>query len=240
MLIILDHWFEIRSRLIYTSLSFIMTFMTSYLYSDIIMYICVSPFVSRFNDRKLIFTNLLEAFSSCLSISLNVTLMTTLFFLIYSIFSFLKPGLYESELYILRLSLQFLICNLCFSIYLVYFVILPAVIDFFTQFESSRLFELTLEAKISDYLELVLQCTFWISIIFQIPLLIFLCLRFNAINITELTKKRKEFIVICFIIGTLLSPPDIFTQLLIAFPLWMSLEITILICSINVEYSRCI
>jgi sec-independent protein translocase protein TatC len=97
--------------------------------------------------------------------------------------------------------------NLLFSICFVYFVVLPGVINFFTHFESYRLFELSLEAKISDYLELVLQCIFWISIIFQIPVLVFVCLYLNIIDVTSLIGKRKEFIIVCFTVGALLSPP---------------------------------
>jgi Sec-independent protein secretion pathway component TatC len=95
MLIILNHWYEIKLRLIYVVLAFIVTFMTGYFYSDILMYIYVYPFIFICNDKKLIFTNLVEAFSSCLSISLNVSLVITLCFFTYSIVSFLKPGLYE-------------------------------------------------------------------------------------------------------------------------------------------------
>ena len=240
MLIILNHWYEIKLRLIYVVLTFITTLTTAYLYSDILMYIYVHPFVLIFEDKKLIFTNLLEAFSSCLSISLNVSLVITLCFFTYSIVSFLKPGLYEKELHLLKLSLKLFIINLCSSIYFVYVIVLPGVINFFSHFESSRLFELSLEAKISDYLELVLQCLFWISIIFQIPVLIFLCLYMNIIDVTGLIVKRKEFIIVCFIAGALLSPPDVFTQLLIALPLLMLLEIAILIFIIIDEYSHCI
>jgi len=240
MLIILNHWYEIKLRLIYVVLAFIVTFMTGYFYSDILMYIYVYPFIFICNDKKLIFTNLVEAFSSCLSISLNVSLLVTLFLFSYSMFSFLKPGLYEKELNLLKLSTKLFIMNLLFSICFVYLVVLPGVINFFTHFESYRLFELSLEAKISDYLELVLQCIFWISIIFQIPVLVFVCLYLNIIDVTSLIGKRKEFIILCFIVGALLSPPDIFTQLLIALPLWMLSEIAILIFIVIDEYSHSI
>jgi sec-independent protein translocase protein TatC len=240
MLIILNHWYEIKLRLFYIVLAFIITFMTSYLYSDILMYIYVYPFILTCDDKKLIFTNLVEAFSSCLSISLNVSLLVTLFFFTYSMFSFLKPGLYEKELHLLKVSTKLFIMNLLFSIYFVYVVILPGVINFFTHFESYRLFELSLEAKISDYLELVLQCIFLISIVFQIPVLVFVCLYLKIFNVTSLIVKRKELIIVCFIVGALLSPPDIFTQLLIALPLWMLSEIAILIFIVIDEYSHSI
>lgn len=239
MLIIFNHLYEIKLRLIYVVLAFIITFMTAYLYSDILMYIYVSPFVLTFDEKKLIFTNLVEAFFSCLSISLNISLSVSFFFFIYSLFSFFKPGLYEKELHLSKLITKLFITNLCFSICFVYFIVLPGVINFFIHFESSRLFELSLEAKISDYLELVLQCIFWINIIFQMPVVIFLCLYLNIIDVTSLIGRRKELIILCFIAGALLSPPDVFTQLLIALPLWILLEIAILIFIVIDEYSHC-
>ena len=238
MLIILNHWYELKLRLVYVIVSFLVTFITSYLYSDILMYIYVFPFILRFAEKKFIFTNLGEAFSSCLSISLNISLMVTFVFFIYSVMSFFKPGLYKKELHLLRICSKLLIVSLFLSVCFVYVVVLPGVINFFGHFESSRLFELTLEAKISDYLDLVLQCLFWSSLVFQTPVAIFLFVYLNIINVDSLLRKRKEFIVVCFIAGALLSPPDIFTQLLIALPLWVLLEITILIFLVIDEYGH--
>ena len=100
-------------------------------------------------------------------------------------------------------------CVLFFSVCFVYFVVLPGVISFFTHFESSRLFELTLEAKISDYLELVLQCLFWVSLVFQTPVAIFLSvyLRFKAVSSRFCSFHRSRF------------RPSLFSHLFVAFSL---------------------
>lgn len=240
MLVILNNWYELKLRLVYVVVTFLVTFVTSYLYSDILMYIYVFPFVVRFGDKKFIFTNLGEAFSSCLSISVNLSLMVMFVFFVYSVMSFLKPGLYKKELHLLRICSKLLIVSLFFSVSFVYFIVLPGVINFFGHFESSRLFELTLEAKISDYLDLVLQCLFWVSLVFQTPVAIFVLIYLNIMNVNSLMRKRKEFIVVCFIAGALLSPPDIFTQLLITLPLWILLEITIFVFIVIDEYGNCI
>jgi Sec-independent protein secretion pathway component TatC len=115
--------------------------------------------------------------------------------------------LYKKELYLLKVCSKLSIASLFFSVCFVYFVVLPGVISFFTHFESSRLFELTLEAKISDYLELVLQCLFWVSLVFQTPVAIFLSVYSNIINVNGLAKKKKRaysglFYCRCFIISS--------------------------------------
>lgn len=237
MLNILNHWYEVRIRLFYTIFSFSLTFFVSYLHSDILMYIYVTPFVDEFEQKKLIFTNLSEAFYSCVSLSLNISFVSTMFLTLYMIFSFLKVGLYKREFFLLKSMICVLIVSLIISFLFVYFTILPRIISFFTQFESSKLFELTLEAKILDYLDLVQSCLFWISIAFQFPVLLFLSVYLKLVSIESLLNKRKECIIFCFIVGALFSPPDILTQVLIALPLCILLEFMILFFIVLDEYT---
>ena len=112
MLIILNHWYEVKIRLFYTIFSFMTTFTISYLYSDILMYFFVLPFVNKFDTKKFIFTNLSEAFSSCLLISLNFGSLLTSFVLIWMLLCFLKSGLYQKELKIIRLSMKLFVLSI--------------------------------------------------------------------------------------------------------------------------------
>jgi sec-independent protein translocase protein TatC len=237
MLIILNHWYEVKIRLFYTIFSFMTTFTISYLYSDILMYFFVLPFVNKFDTKKFIFTNLSEAFSSCLLISLNFGSLLTSFVLIWMLLCFLKSGLYQKELKIIRLSMKLFVLSTIFCLVFVYFLIIPGMISFFGQFESSKLFELTLEARIFDYLNLILNCFFWVSFVLQLPTMFFLLIYFNIIKINLFLHRRKELIVFCFILGALFSPPDILTQLLIAFPLLVLSEIAILFFIAIDEYT---
>jgi len=236
MLIIFSHWREMKVRCLYLFVSFSLTLIVSYLYSEVIMYACTLPFVEKFEDKKFIFTNLLEGFSSCLLISVNFSLIFTLVLTISMVFSFLTPGLYEKEFYILRLVLKLSSVNLFGAFLFVYFLILPSVIKFFSYFEFSRLFELSLEAKIFDYLDLISKCFFWVSLSFQLPLLIFMFLYLNVISVSSVVRKRKELIVLFCILGALFSPPDMSTQILIAFLFWVLMEITLLFFILANEY----
>ena len=116
------------------------------------------------------------------------------------------------------------------------FLILPSLVKFFGYFEFSKLFELSLEAKISDYLNLISKCFFWVSLSFQLPLLIFMFLYSNVISFTSVFRKRKEFIVFFCILGALLSPPDVWTQMLIAFLFCALTETTFLFFILTHEY----
>ena len=237
MLTILNHWYELKVRIGYVILSFSITFMTSYVYSETLIYICVMPFMGNHEEKKFIFTNLSEAFYSCLFLSLNVSITLSMVYILYMAFSFLKSGLYRKEFYTLKMIISFISLSLIIGIYLVYLIILPRIFSFFISFESSRLFELTLEARIFEYLDLVQTCLFWISFVFQIPVVLFFLMYLKLLNLGLLIKRRKESIIICFIIGALFSPPDVFTQVLIAFPLSILLETTILLFMIIDEYN---
>jgi len=152
------------------------------------------------------------------------------------VFSFLIPGLYKKEFYVLKLGLKLSSANLLGAFLFVHFLILPSIIKFFGYFEFSRLFELSLEAKIFDYLDLISKCFFWVSLSFQLPLLIFMFLYLNVINVNSIIKKRKEFIFIFCILGALFSPPDILTQILIALFFWVLIEMTVLSFILADEY----
>ena len=236
MLVIVNHLSEIKTRVLYLLFSFIFTFLIGYSYSDVMMFICVLPFITKFSDKRFIYTDLSEAFSSCLMISFNVSTFFTFLFFIYEVFSFLKPGLYKRELRIVKFSLQLLFVSSIVAIFFVYQLFLPGMISFFSHFESLQLFSLVLEAKIFEYLYLVLNCLLWISLLFQLPSLIFLLLYLKFIDITSILLRRKECILLCFVCGAMFSPPDILSQLLIAFPLWLFLEIIILLFMIIDRY----
>lgn len=237
MLVILNHWYEVKIRLSYIILSFIITFIICYFHSNVLMYFFVSSFVNKYDEKKFIFTHLSEAFSSCLLISLNVSFLFTLFTFVWMLICFLKSGLNKKEYKLLKFSFKLFMLNTLFCLFFVYFLILPSIINFFSQFESSKLFELTLEAKIFDYLYLIIDCFFWVTFVLELPIIFFLLIFFNIIKINSVVNKRKEFIVLCFILGAFFSPPDIMTQLFIAFPLLVLSEIAILFLIVIDEYT---
>jgi len=237
MLIVLSHWYEIKIRFFYLIFSFIFTLVVSYFYSEVILYFYVVPFISEFKEKKFIFTDLSEGFSSCLSVSFNTSILLSFALIVYSINSFLIIGLYKKEYFVLKSIYISSGLSLMFSFYIYKSFILPSIIFFFGHFESSKLFELSLEAKISDYLELIFSSFYLTSFALQLPVILFFLMRFNKIKVLFFIRRRKESTVFIFVLGALFSPPDILTQMLIVFPLSLLLEISILFFMIVEEYS---
>jgi len=237
MLVVLSHWYELKIRFFYLIISFVFTLVVSYFYSEVILYFYVAPFINEFEEKKFIFTDLSEGFSSCLSVSFNTSILLWFILIVHSVNSFLICGLYKKEYFILKSIFVLFSLSLIFSFYTYNLFILPSIISFFGHFESSKLFELSLEAKISDYLKLVFSCFYVISFTFQLPVIFFFLIYSNKIKVSFLMTKRKESIVFIFVLGALFSPPDILTQMLIVFPLLLLLEVSILFFMIVEEYS---
>ena len=236
MLLILDNLLEIKTRTLYVIFSFISSLIASYFYSDILIYVWVLPFVERVNSKKLIFTSLSEAFSSCIFVSLNVSSILSVIFLTYNAFCFVKPGLHKSEYHILRNFCKLLMVSLMSSLFFVYSFLIPLILNFFLKFEQSKLFELTLEAKIFEYLELISKLTFLLIGTLQLPMIAVFLVFTNMLNSKTLVNRRKEFLLTFFIIGALFSPPDVSIQLLIGNILFVIFESLIFGFGIVEEY----
>ena len=241
------HFKEIKYRIIYISLSFLLTFFCGYLNITNIIYMLTLPFLKLkklnliSNQTDFIFTNIFEAFSSYIFLSLIITVYLLLPIIIYSSFSFFKSGLIKHEkIYIAFIIKLFLVCSIL-SIIFTHKAFLPLILKFFLSFEElikTNLFTLKLEPKILDYLYMIINFNLGFTIIFQIPLILFLLLNQNFINLKFLEKNRKFFLITFIIVGGLFSPPDLYAQLLIAVPLSSFFEFILFFSYIKNHYKK--
>ena len=129
--------------------------------------------------------------------------------------------------------------NLFISFFIFSYFLFPSVLTFFSYFESFSLFELTLEEKIFDYVGLTLNLIYLLIIVFQIPLVVPFLIYMRVIRVDYLITKRKELIFLLFVLGALLSPPELLTQLFIAVPLFLIMELLLFSLILSSEYGRC-
>lgn len=113
------------------------------------------------------------------------------------------------------------------------------MLTFFSYFESFSLFELTLEAKIFDYVGFTLNLIYLLTIVFQIPLIVPFLIFMRVIRVDYLLMKRKELTFLFFVLGALLSPPDLLSQLFIAIPLFLFMELLLFFLILSTEYDCC-
>ena len=233
---IYEHYYELKKRLLYIIILFIVTFIACYQCSEKLINFLIQPLAVRGLYHKMIFTNLPEGFISYVNIASYFSFFIIFPFIILQIFLFIKPGLHKSEKTIIITLLILAIALFYLGISLVFFQLMPKVVEFFMNFESpNTILPIMLEAKISEYIALTIHFMLVFGSLFQLPIIIVTLFKLGLIEIYTLTNKRKIVIVTAFIIGGILTPPDIFSQIALAVPMILLYEISIISCRLMIK-----
>ena len=234
-----SHLVELRQRLIYCFVSLFIIFVISYAFAEYIYSFLVQPYAnavqSDIENRRLIFTALQEAFLTYLKVSFFVAIFLTSPVILIQIWKFIAPGLYKNEKkallpYMLATPVLFFIGGL-----LVYYLVMPLAIKFFLSFETPSLsnsLPIQLEAKVNEYLSLIMKMSFAFGLSFQLPVILNLLAKIGVVDSKFLKDRRKYVIIIIFSFAALLTPPDPITQIGLAIPLLILYELSIF--SVNI------
>ena len=229
-----SHFIELRSRILNSLIFIFATFIISYIFAEQIYNFLVDPYASAVKDdkisRRLIFTALHETFITYIKVAFFTAIFLGSPVLLIQIYKFIAPGLYQNEKkailpYLISTPILFLLGGL-----LVYYLVMPLAIKFFLSFEtlgSSSNLPIQLEAKVNEYLSLIMRLIFAFGLSFQLPILLNLLARIGVVNSNYLKKRRRYVIVIIFTIAAVLTPPDPITQVGLAIPLLLLYELSI-------------
>ena len=229
-----SHLAELRQRLIHSFIFLIIFFVICYFFSEYIYGFLVDPFAQAVRDdnsnRRLIFTALQETFLTYLKVSFFTAFFVTCPYILMQIWKFVAPGLYKHEKkaimpYLILTPILFFLGGM-----LVYYLIMPLAIKFFLSFEStgaSTNLPIQLEAKVNEYLSLVMKLIFAFGISFQLPVVLSLLARIGVVDSDFLRTRRKYVVVIIFAAAAILTPPDPITQIGLAIPLLILYELSI-------------
>ena len=230
-----SHLTELRKRLIHSFIFLIVFFIGCYFFAEHIYGFLVDPYAQAVkddgSDRRLIFTALQETFLTYLKVSFFTAFFVTCPYILMQIWKFIAPGLYKHEKiailpYLILTPILFFLGGM-----LVYYLIMPLAIKFFLSFESTGLstsLPIQLEAKVNEYLSLIMRLIFAFGISFQLPILLNLLARIGVVNSNYLKKTRRYIIVIIFTVAAILTPPDPITQVGLAIPLLILYELSII------------
>ena len=231
----ISHLTELRKRLINSFIFLIIFFVLCYFFAEYIYGFLVDPFANAVKDdssnRRLIFTALQETFLTYLKVSFFTAFFITCPFILIQIWKFIAPGLYKHEKkailpYLTLTPILFFLGGI-----LVYYLIMPLAIKFFLSFESTGIntnLPIQLEAKVNEYLSLVMKLIFAFGISFQLPVVLSLMARIGVVDSHFLKTRRKYVVVIIFAAAAILTPPDPITQIGLAIPLLILYELSIL------------
>ena len=232
---LLDHLIELRTRLLWSMGALLLCFFFCYYFSKNIYSFLAQPLadilIQRGGNRRLIYTALYEAFFTYLKVAFFGAAFLSFPVIATQIYMFVAPGLYRSEK---RAFLPFLLATPVLFVggaALAYYFVFPAAWTFFLSFETTDGgggLPVQLEAKVSEYLGLVMRLIFAFGLAFQLPVLLTLLAKVGIISVAGLKKYRRYAYVGMFIIAAIITPPDVITQTGLAIPLILLYEISII------------
>ena len=217
------HLRELRARILKSLVVILVCFSSLVYFSNDIYLFLSEPLLSFLPENSsMIATEVASPFLTPLKLTFFVSLLLSMPFLLNQIWKFIAPGMYENEKSLSFLLILSSLILFYLGILFTYFLVLPLVFGFFTGAAPQGILIMT---DISRYLDFVLSLMFAFSIAFEIPILIFLLI-WSGITTSEKLRNARPYVIIsCFIVGMLVTPPDVISQSLLAIPAWVLFEI---------------
>ena len=224
---LLDHLIELRTRLLRCVLALAVAFAVCFYFADEIFGFLVQPLTAAFpqGEGRLIFTKLYEAFFVEIKVALFAAFLVSFPIIANQLWAFVAPGLYVKEK---AAFLPFLIATpilFAAGAAIAYYIVMPTAFSWFVSFQGER-GGMKMEALpgTGDYLSLVMQFILAFGISFLLPVLLMLLNRAGIVTRDQLAKARRYVIVAVFVVAAVITPPDIVSQLMLAVPLLVLFE----------------
>ncbi|EEF80064.1 twin-arginine translocase subunit TatC [Methylophaga thiooxydans] len=223
---LISHLVELRDRLLRSVLVVLLVAVCLFPFANDLYIYLSEPLLRHLPETSsMIATEVASPFLTPFKLTLSTAIMMAVPFLLYQLWAFIAPGLYEHERKLVY-PLLFASTLLFFlGIMFAFYVVFPIVLGFLTQAAPEGVAVMT---DISSYLDFVLKLFFAFGLAFEVPIATVLLVWTGASSIESLKQKRPYIIVGAFVIGMLLTPPDIISQTLLAVPVWLLFELGLL------------
>ncbi len=223
---LMDHLVELRDRLLHMVLAILIVFVALFAFSEDIFTIAARPLLDLMPaGTSMIATGVTSPFLVPFKLVLLLSVLLTIPYLLHQIWAFIAPGLYLHEK---RMATPLLIssvilfyCGIAFA----YFVIFPILFGFFIGIAPEGVAVMT---DIGQYLDFIIAIFLAFGIAFEVPVATFILIAAGVTSADKLAKQRPYIIIGAFIVGMLLTPPDVISQSLLALPIWLLFELGLL------------
>lgn len=219
---LISHLTELRTRLLRIVVAILTLFACLFYFSQDIYALVAAPLRAYLPEgATMIATGVASPFLTPFKLTMVVALFLSMPIILHQIWGFIAPGLYKHEK---RIAIPLLISSILLfyaGMAFAYFVVFPIMFGFFASVTPEGVAMMT---DIGQYLDFVLTLFFAFGVAFEIPIATFLLIWVGIIDVETLRKSRPYVIVGCFVVGMLLTPPDVFSQTLLAVPMWLLFE----------------
>lgn len=222
---LVEHLLELRSRLMRAVILIVVLLIPLIYFSNDIYEFVAEPLLKYLpKDAKggMIVTDVTAAFLTPFKLTFFVAVFFSMPFLLYQVWAFIAPALYKNEK---ALALPIFISSIVLfygGVAFAYYVVFPLIFEFFTSVAPTAV---TVMPDITSHLNLVIKLFFAFGLAFEIPVATVILIIAGVISPSALEQKRPYVIVGCFVVGMLLTPPDIFSQAMLAVPMWLLFEV---------------
>lgn len=218
----LPHFLELKKRLSHCVIAFILVFLPLFLFSRELYSFISQPLIKNLpTGGMLVSTQVMTTFTTPLKLTLFVTLAIIIPYILFQCWSFVAPALYPSEKKLFRTTLSISTLLFYSGMFFAHTIVLPMALHFFTHIAPQSV---TIMTDMTSYLDFILAMYFAFGLAFQVPIITFLLCKQGIVAVDTLEKHRPFIIVSAFVLGMLLTPPDVVSQILLAVPLWFLFE----------------
>jgi sec-independent protein translocase protein TatC len=224
-----DHLLELRSRLLRAVLGILLVFCCLFYFAnEIYEYVSLPLMATLPENGQMIATDVASSFFAPFKLTLVLSIFIAMPFILFQIWGFIAPGLYKNEKKMIAPLMLGSTLLFYSGIAFVYYVVFPIIFAFFTSVAPEGV---NIATDITSYLDFVLKLFFAFGIVFEIPIAIILMCWTGFTTPDSLRTKRPYIVVGAFVLGMLLTPPDIISQTMLAVPMLLLFEVGIIIAS---------
>ena len=232
---LISHLLELRSRLLRVILFIFVAIVIGAPFASDLFSFFASPLLASFPENSsMIATQVTSPFMAPFKLLIFSAFLISMPYFFYELWSFIAPGLFENEKSFVGPLIFSTVILFTMGVAFAYFVVCPIIFKFFIGIAPESVIVMT---DITQYIGFVMKLVFAFGIAFEMPIATFLLVSSGVVKKSTLATSRPYLILLFFVIGMLLTPPDIFSQLFLAIPMWLLFELGLFISKDKISSS---